>query len=80
LQLQRLRWTLQHAYDNVAHHKKAFQAKEVHPSDLKTLSDLAKFPFMTKGDLRDHYPFGLFAVPIDKVMRLEAHADVAVQA
>jgi len=72
LQLQRLKWSLQHAYDNVAHHKKAFDAKGVHPSDLKTLADLAKFPFMTKSDLRDHYPFGLFAVPIDKVVRLHA--------
>jgi len=72
LQLQRLKWSLQHAYDNVPFHKAAFDAKGVHPSDLKTLADLAKFPFMTKSDLRDHYPFGLFAVPIDKVVRLHA--------
>jgi len=72
LQLQRLKWSLQHAYDNVPFHKKAFDDKGVHPSDLKTLADLAKFPFMTKTALRDHYPFGLFAVPRDKIARLHA--------
>ncbi len=72
LQLQRMQWSLQHAYDNVPHHKKAFDEKGVHPSDLKTLADLAKFPFMTKTALRDNYPFGLFAVPRDKVARLHA--------
>ena len=72
LQLQRLKWSLQHAYDNVPFHKAAFDAKGVHPSDLKTLADLARFPFMTKTALRDHYPFGLFAVPKEKVVRLHA--------
>jgi len=72
LQLQRLQWTLQHAYENVPHYKAAFDAKGVHPSDLKTLSDLAKFPFMTKKDLRDHYPFGLFAVPREQIVRIHA--------
>jgi len=72
LQLQRLKWSLQHAYDNVPFHKKAFDDKGVHPSDLKTLADLARFPFMTKVALRDHYPFGLFAVPRDKIARLHA--------
>ncbi|BCO29743.1 phenylacetate-coenzyme A ligase [Rhodoferax lithotrophicus] len=72
LQLQRLKWSLQHAYDNVPFHKAAFDAKGVHPSDLKTLADLAKFPFMTKTALRDHYPFGLFAVPQNQVARLHA--------
>nr|WP_319564563.1 phenylacetate--CoA ligase PaaK [uncultured Rhodoferax sp.] len=72
LQLQRLKWSLQHAYDNVPFHKAAFDAKGVHPSDLKTLADLAKFPFMTKTALRDHYPFGLFAVPQNQVVRLHA--------
>lgn len=72
LQLQRMQWTLKHAYVNVPHHKQAFDAKGVHPDDLKTLADLAKFPFMTKTDLRDHYPFGLFAVPREKVARLHA--------
>jgi phenylacetate-CoA ligase len=72
LQLERLKWSLQHAYDNVPHHRKAFDAKGVHPDDLKTLADLAKFPFMVKTDLRDNYPFGLFAVPREKVARLHA--------
>lgn len=72
LQLERLQWTLQHAYNNVPHHKKAFSEKGVHPDDLKTLADLAKFPFMVKADLRDNYPFGLFAVPMKQVARLHA--------
>ncbi|MFN9747515.1 MAG: phenylacetate--CoA ligase PaaK [Betaproteobacteria bacterium] len=72
LQLQRLRWTLQHAYDHVPHYRRAFDAKGVHPSDCRTLSDLAKFPFTTKADLRDNYPFGLFAVPREQVLRVHA--------
>ena len=72
LQLQRLRWTLQHAYDNVAHYKQAFDAKGVHPADLKQLSDLSKFPFTVKKDLRDNYPFGMFAVPREQVSRIHA--------
>jgi phenylacetate-CoA ligase len=72
LQLDRLRWTLQHAYDNVPHYRAAFDEKGVHPSDLKTLADLAKFPFTTKKDLRDNYPFGLFAVPRTQVARIHA--------
>jgi phenylacetate-CoA ligase len=63
---------LQHAYDNVPHYKKSFDEKGVHPDDLKTLTDLAKFPFTTKIDLRDNYPFGLFAVPRNKVARVHA--------
>jgi phenylacetate-CoA ligase len=72
LQLQRLRQTLQHAYDNVPHYRARFDAQGVHPSDLKTLADLARFPFTTKADLRDNYPFGLFAVPREKVVRVHA--------
>jgi phenylacetate-CoA ligase len=72
LQLQRLRQTLRHAYDNVPHYRQAFDARGVHPDDLKTLADLAKFPFTTKKDLRDHYPFGLFAVPREQVARIHA--------
>ena len=72
LQLQRLQWTLQHAYDNVPHYRQAFDAKGVHPSDCKTLADLAKFPFTAKADLRANYPFGLFAVPRDQVVRIHA--------
>ncbi|MGY8903295.1 MAG: phenylacetate--CoA ligase PaaK [Burkholderiales bacterium] len=72
LQLTRLRWTLQHAYDNVAHYQQAFDAKGVHPQDLKSLADLAKFPFTAKQDLRNNYPFGLFAVPREQVVRIHA--------
>jgi len=72
LQLQRLRWTLQHAYDNVPHYRRAFDEKGVHPSELKQLSDLSKFPFTVKKDLRDNYPFGLFAVPREKIARVHA--------
>ncbi|MDV8077400.1 phenylacetate--CoA ligase PaaK [Rhodococcus sp. IEGM 1370] len=72
LQLERLRWSLQHAYDNVAHYKKAFDDAGVHPSDLKDLSDLAKFPFTSKQDLRANYPFGMFAVPQNQVSRIHA--------
>jgi len=72
LQLQRLKKTLQHAYANVPHYKQSFDAKGVHPEDLKSLADLAKFPFTVKKDLRDNYPFGLFAVPREQVVRLHA--------
>jgi len=72
LQLQRLQWSVRHTYDNVEHYRKKCQKKGVHPDDLKQLSDLSKFPFMTKLDLRDNYPFGLFATPMNKVARLHA--------
>jgi phenylacetate-CoA ligase len=72
LQLERMKWTLKHAYDNVPHYKKKFDEQGVHPDDLKTLADLAKFPFTTKIDLRDNYPFGLFAVPRTRVARVHA--------
>lgn len=72
LQTERLKWTLQHAYDNVPHYREAFDARGVHPSDLKTLADLVKFPFTTKQDLRANYPFGLFAVPKERVARIHA--------
>ncbi len=72
LQLQRLRQTLQHAYDNVPHYKAAFDAGGVHPSDCRQLSDLSKFPFTTKKDLRENYPFGMFAVPREQVVRIHA--------
>ncbi|SEK32479.1 phenylacetate-CoA ligase [Roseateles sp. YR242] len=72
LQLMRLRWTLTQAYEQVPHYKAAFDAKGVHPADLKNLSDLRHFPFTTKKDLRDHYPFGLFAVPRQDVVRVHA--------
>ncbi|HNB07029.1 MAG TPA: phenylacetate--CoA ligase [Thauera aminoaromatica] len=72
LQLQRLQWSVRHTYDNVAPYRKRCEEAGVHPDDLQSLADLAKFPFMTKTDLRDNYPFGLFAVPRDKVARLHA--------
>ena len=72
LQLMRLKKTLQHAYQNVPHYRAAFDAKGVHPDDLHTLADLAKFPFTGKKDLRDNYPFGLFAVPREQVARIHA--------
>jgi phenylacetate-CoA ligase len=72
LQLERLRWSLAHAYDNVPHYREAFDAKGVHPDDCRSLADLAKFPFTVKSDLRDNYPFGLFAVPRERVARIHA--------
>jgi phenylacetate-CoA ligase len=72
LQLQRLQWTLQHAYEHVPHYRRAFDERGVHPSDCKTLADLAKFPFTNKGDLRANYPFGMFAVPRQQVVRVHA--------
>ena len=72
LQIERLQWSLRHIYDNVAPYREKCVAKGVHPDDLKTLADIAKFPFMTKLDLRDHYPFGLFAVPRERIARLHA--------
>jgi len=72
LQLERLRWSLAHAYANVAPTRRKFDAAGVRPEDLKTLADLGKFPFTTKGDLRENYPFGMFAVPREKITRLHA--------
>ncbi len=72
LQLQRLQWSVRHCHDNVAPYRRRCAERGVHPDDLKTLADLAKFPFMTKSDLREHYPFGLFAVPRERVARLHA--------
>jgi phenylacetate-CoA ligase len=72
LQLSRLQWSVKHAYDNVGHYRRAFDAKGVRPEDLKSLADLAKFPFTVKSDFRDHYPFGLLAVPRERAVRLHA--------
>lgn len=72
LQLKRLQWSLRHAYDNVPMYKQRFDEAGVHPDDLQQLSDLAKFPFTYKNDLRDNYPFGLFAVPREQILRLHA--------
>ncbi|WP_409182738.1 phenylacetate--CoA ligase PaaK [Amycolatopsis sp. VS8301801F10] len=72
LQLERLQWTLRHAYENVPLYRKKFAEAGVHPDDCRELGDLAKFPFTTKADLRESYPFGMFAVPQDQIRRLHA--------
>src|SRR3979409_1008845 len=72
LQTKRLAWTLAHAYDNVAHYKKAFDKAGVHPKDFRQLSDLRHFPFTVKTDLRDNYPFNMFAVPREQLVRVHA--------
>lgn len=72
LQLERLRWSLRHAYENVAHYREKFDRHGVRPEDLKTLDDLKQFPFTTKQDLRDNYPFSMFAVPREEVVRIHA--------
>ena len=72
LQLERLRWSLAHAYDHVPHYRRKFEEAGVKPSHLKCLADLAEFPFTTKADLRDNYPFGMFAVPRERVSRIHA--------
>jgi phenylacetate-CoA ligase len=72
LQLDRLRWSLRHAYENVPHYRQKFDAAGIRPQDLKSLADLAQFPFTTKQDLRENYPFKMFAVPREKVVRVHA--------
>jgi phenylacetate-CoA ligase len=72
VQLERLRWTMRHAYENVPFYRKAFDAAGLHPGDCKTLADLAKFPLTSKDDLRDNYPYGMLAVPQREVSRLHA--------
>jgi phenylacetate-CoA ligase len=72
LQLSRLEWSLRHAYDHVPHYRQAFDRAGVHPDDLRSLHDLARFPFTAKDDLRRNYPFGMFAVPREDVVRVHA--------
>ncbi|VAW17806.1 Phenylacetate-coenzyme A ligase [hydrothermal vent metagenome] len=72
LQLERLKWSLTHAYENVPHYRQAFDAAGVHVDDLKDLADLGKFPLTVKNNLRDNFPFGMFAVPRQKVVRVHA--------
>ncbi|HEV2887789.1 MAG TPA: AMP-binding protein [Jatrophihabitans sp.] len=72
LQLRRLRWSLRHAYDNVGHYRAAFDSAGVHPDELTSLADLARFPFTSKAELRQNYPFGMFAVPREQVARVHA--------
>ncbi|MBC8258121.1 MAG: phenylacetate--CoA ligase [SAR324 cluster bacterium] len=79
LQLERMRGSLKNAYDNVPHYRKAFEENGVHPDDLINLSDLAKFPFTVKNDLRANYPFGMFAVPREKLARIHASSGTTGQ-
>ncbi|WP_404991935.1 phenylacetate--CoA ligase PaaK [Cupriavidus pauculus] len=72
LQLDRLKWSLRHAYENSPVYRRKFDDAGVHPDDLRSLADLARFPFTTKKDLRDNYPFGMFAVPQDRIARIHA--------
>src|SRR6201998_4561199 len=72
LQRERLAWTLRHAYENVPHYRTAFDQADVHPDDFRALEDIAKFPLTAKQDLRANYPFGMFAVPREKLVRLHA--------
>ncbi len=72
LQLQRLRWTLAHAYENVPYTRTKFDLAGVHPRDLRSLEDLARFPLASKDDLRQNYPFGMFAIPRQQVVRIHA--------
>ncbi|MFT4083863.1 MAG: phenylacetate--CoA ligase [Nocardioides sp.] len=72
LQAERLRWSVRHAYDHVAHYRASFDAAGVHPDDITGLADLARLPFTTKADLRENYPFGMFAVPRQQVVRVHA--------
>ncbi|GAB3675861.1 phenylacetate--CoA ligase PaaK [Angustibacter aerolatus] len=72
LQLERLRWSVRHAYEHVPHYRRSLDAAGVHPDDVRELSDLARLPFTTKADLRDNYPFGMFAVPREQVSRVHA--------
>ena len=72
LQLKRMKWTLRHVYDNVPHYWKAFDNAGVHPDDLKSLADISKFPFTVKEDIRQNYPFEMFAVPREEVVRVHA--------
>ena len=79
VQIQRIKKTLQHAYQNSAVYKKKFDAAGVHPNDFKSIEDLAKFPFTTKSDLRDNYPFGMFAVPQEQIVRVHASSGTTGQ-
>jgi phenylacetate-CoA ligase len=72
LQLERLKWSLRHAYDNVPHYRNKFDTAGVRPENCRSLEDLARFPFTTKADLRETYPFGMFAVPMDRIVRIHA--------
>lgn len=80
LQLERMRWSVRHAYDNIDFFKKSFDEAGVNPEDLTSLEDLSKFPFVVKQDMRDAYPYGLFAVPMKDVARIHASSGTTGQA
>lgn len=79
LQLARLKETLARTYANVPHYRRKFEAAGIHPNDLRSLTDLSKFPLTTKEDLRQNYPFGMFAVPMDKIARVHASSGTTGQ-
>jgi phenylacetate-CoA ligase len=79
LQLQRLKWSLAHAYENVPFYRQAFDDAGVHPSEVTALADLGRFPFTAKGDLRAQYPFGMFAVPMSQIVRVHASSGTTGQ-
>ena len=79
LQLERLRRSLRHAYDNVDLFRRRFDDAGVHPDDCRSLGDLVRFPFTTKAELRENYPFGMFAVPLDRVVRIHASSGTTGQ-
>ncbi len=80
LQLDRMKWSLKHAYENVDFYKEAFDEAGVKPEDLNSLEDISKFPFVVKQDMRDAYPFGMFAVPMEDVARIHASSGTMGQA
>ena len=79
LQLERLQWSVKHAYNNVDHYRLSLDAAGVHPDDIHSLADIAKLPFTTKADLRENYPFGMFAVPQSDVVRIHASSGTTGQ-
>lgn len=79
VQFERMKQTLQHAYQNSAVYRQKFDEVSVHPDDFKTLADLAKFPFTSKKDLRENYPFGMFAVPQQQIVRVHASSGTTGQ-
>jgi len=80
IQLHRMKKSIRHAYDNLIHYREAFTAAGVSPDDLQSLEDLSKFPFLTKQHMRDNYPYGLTAVPMEKVVRTHASSGTTGQA
>ena len=72
LQLERLKWSIGHAYKNNAFYKKKFDDAGFHPDQFKSLDDMKRVPFLTKQDMRNNYPFGLFAMPMDKIVRVHS--------